>query len=148
MKANSHIRHITKAITWRVLGTLDTILLSWLITGNALTGVKIGLAEVVTKMVLYYFHERAWFKINLSKDGKVLASRKRHLAKTFTWRTVGTIDTMIISWVISGNPFTGLKIGFAELVTKMVLYYFHERLWYKIDFGLERRRERKLNKQQ
>lgn len=148
MKANSHIRHITKAVTWRVLGTLDTILLSWLITGNALTGVKIGMAEVVTKMLLYYFHERVWFKINLSKDGVVLESRKRHLAKTFTWRTVGTIDTMIISWIISGNPFTGLKIGFAELITKMLLYYFHERMWYKIDFGLERRRKRKLQEQE
>ena len=49
-----------------------------------------------------------------------------------------------ISWIISGNPFTGLKIGFAELITKMVLYYLHERAWYKIDFGLEKRRQRKL----
>ncbi|MEZ4779885.1 MAG: DUF2061 domain-containing protein [Flavobacteriaceae bacterium] len=139
MKANSHARHIVKAITWRALGTLDTILLSWLITGNAMTGVKIGFSEVITKMVLYYFHERIWFKINLSKSGKTLESRKRHLAKTVTWRAVGTTDTMIISWIISGNPFTGLKIGFAELITKMILYYLHERAWYRIDFGLQKR---------
>ncbi|MAL60277.1 MAG: hypothetical protein CMC14_09530 [Flavobacteriaceae bacterium] len=143
MRANSHARHIVKAITWRILGTLDTILLSWIITGNALTGLKIGFAEVITKMILYYFHERVWFKINLSKSGVVLESRKRHLAKTFTWRAVGTTDTMVISWIISGNPFIGLKIGFAELITKMILYYLHERAWYKIDFGLERRRLRK-----
>ena len=140
MRANSHTRHIVKAITWRILGTLDTILLSWIITGNALTGLKIGFAEVITKMILYYLHERVWFKINLSKSGVVLESRKRHIAKTFTWRAVGTTDTMIISWIISGNPFIGLKIGFAELITKMILYYLHERAWYKIDFGLERRR--------
>ena len=91
-------------------------------------------------MILYYLHERVWFKINLSKSGVVLESRKRHIAKTFTWRAVGTTDTMIISWIISGNPFIGLKIGFAELITKMILYYLHERAWYKIDFGLERRR--------
>ena len=145
MRANSHARHIVKAITWRALGTLDTILLSWLITGNALTGLKIGFAEVITKMILYYLHERVWFKINLSKGGVVLESRKRHIAKTFTWRAVGTTDTMIISWIISGNPFIGLKIGFAELITKMILYYLHERAWYKIDFGLERRRLRKEN---
>ena len=143
MRANSHARHIVKAITWRILGTLDTILLSWIITGNALTGLKIGFAEVITKMILYYFHERVWFKINLSKSGVVLESRKRHLAKTFTWRAVGTTDTMVISWIISGNPFIGLKIGFAELITKMILYYLHERAWCKIDFGLERRRLRK-----
>lgn len=143
MKGNSHLRHLLKATTWRVLGTLDTILLSWLITGNAMTGLKIGVSEVLTKMLLYYLHERVWFRINLGKDGNVLASRKRHIAKTVTWRAVGTTDTMIISWIISGNPFVGLKIGFAELITKMVLYYLHERAWYKIDFGLERRRKLK-----
>lgn len=70
-------------------------------------------------------------------------SRKRHIAKTLTWRVVGTIDTMILAWVISGDPMTGFKIGAAEVVTKMILYYFHERAWYKVNFGLDRRMERK-----
>lgn len=137
----SHKRHIAKSITWRLVGTLDTIVLSWIISGDPFVGLQIGMAEVVTKMFLYYLHERAWFKINLSKDGKILESRKRHIAKTFTWRLVGTMDTMIIAWIISGNPLTGLKIGFAEVVTKMLLYYFHERIWYKINFGLSERKK-------
>ncbi|EMQ95961.1 hypothetical protein D778_01851 [Xanthomarina gelatinilytica] len=137
----SHKRHIAKSITWRLVGTLDTIVLSWIISGDPFVGLQIGMAEVVTKMFLYYLHERAWFKINLSKDGKILESRKRHIAKTFTWRIVGTMDTMIIAWIISGNPLTGLKIGFAEVVTKMLLYYFHERIWYKINFGLSERKK-------
>ncbi|MDT0556634.1 DUF2061 domain-containing protein [Patiriisocius hiemis] len=137
MKDASHKRHIAKTVTWRIVGTLDTIILSWIITGDLLTGVKIGFAEVITKMVLYYLHERVWFKINLSKDGKILESRKRHLAKTFTWRGIGTLDTMALSWLATGNPLTGLKIGFAELITKMILYYLHERAWYKSKFGLK-----------
>ena len=140
MKDKSYKRHIAKTITWRVIATLDTILLSWLITGNPLTGLKIGIAEVFTKMILYFFHERIWFKINLSKDGKVLESRKRHIAKTITWRFIGTLDTMVIAWIISGNPLTGLKIGFAEVLTKMIIYYLHERVWYKSDYGLEQRK--------
>ena len=136
-------RHLLKTVSWRIVGTLDTIILSWIISGNPLTGLKIGFAEVITKMVLYYFHERAWFKINLSKDGEILESRKRHIAKTFTWRLIGTMDTMLLAWIISGNPMVGLKIGFAEVITKMALYYFHERLWYKIDFGVEDIRNRK-----
>jgi len=140
MKDKSYKRHIAKTVTWRVIATLDTILLSWLITGNPLTGLKIGIAEVFTKMILYFFHERIWFKINLSKDGKVLESRKRHIAKTITWRFIGTLDTMIIAWVISGNPLTGLKIGFAEVLTKMIIYYLHERVWYKSDYGLDQRK--------
>ena len=70
-------------------------------------------------------------------------SRKRHIAKTFTWRIVGTIDTMLLAWLISGNPMTGFKIGAAEVVTKMILYYIHERTWYKVNFGLDRKMERK-----
>ena len=140
MKDKSYKRHIAKTITWRLIATVDTILLSWLITGNPLTGLKIGIAEVFTKMILYFFHERVWFKINLSKDGKVLESRKRHISKTITWRLIGTLDTMIIAWVISGNPLTGLKIGIAEVLTKMIIYYLHERVWYKSDYGLVQRK--------
>ena len=55
----------------------------------------------------------------------------RHIIKTITWRVIGTIDTIIIAWIISGDPKTGLKIGGIELFTKMVLYYLHERFWFK-----------------
>lgn len=134
----SRKRHIAKTITWRLVGTVDTILISWFITGNPWSGLKIGMAEILTKMILYYFHERAWFNINLSRTGIVRESRKRHLAKTFTWRGIGTMDTMILAWIITGNPFTGLKIGFSELLTKIILYYLHERVWYRVDYGLER----------
>jgi uncharacterized membrane protein len=138
MKDQSRKRHFTKAITWRIVGTIDTILISWLISGNPLTGLKIGFTEVITKMVLYYFHERIWFKVNLSKDGKLLESRKRHIGKTITWRMVGTLDTIVISGIISGNPMTGLKIGLAEVLTKMIFYYIHERIWHKSKFGLKK----------
>lgn len=141
MKDKSYNRHIAKTITWRFVATLDTFLLSWLITGSPLTGLKIGLAEVLTKMALYFFHERVWFKINISKDGKVLESRKRHIVKAITWRVIGTVDTMILAWVISGNPLFGLKIGIAEVVTKMLLYYVHERIWYKFNYGLGQRKK-------
>jgi len=134
MKDISYKRHIAKTITWRIIGTLDTIVLSWLITGNPFTGMKIGFSEVITKMFLYYLHERTWFRVKVSN------SNKRHLFKTITWRIVGTLDTMLLAWIISGNPVIGMKIGFSEVITKMVLYYLHERTWYKINFGLEERR--------
>ena len=143
MKDSSHKRHIAKAITWRVVGTIDTILLSWFISGSPFTGLKIGFAEVVTKMALYYFHERVWFKVKLGVKKNGHDSKKRHLAKTISWRIIGTLDTMTLAWIISGNPLTGLKIGAAEVVTKMLLYYLHERAWYKIDFGLPNRSVKK-----
>ena len=137
MKKISQKRHIAKTISWRTVGTIDTIILSWIISGNPLAGLKIGFTEVITKMVLYYFHERIWSKIYVEN------SKKRHLIKTVTWRTIGTSDTILIAWIITGSAVIGLKIGIAEIITKMVLYYFHERAWYKIDFGLENRKEHK-----
>lgn len=56
------LRHILKTITWRIVGTIDTIVLSWLITGDFSLGLKIGSIEVITKMILYYLHERVWYK--------------------------------------------------------------------------------------
>ncbi len=71
----------------------------------------------------------------LFKDPSV----KRHLAKTITWRIVGTVDTMIIGWLITGDAITGIKIGGIELITKMILYYLHERIWFKMNLGLPHR---------
>jgi len=55
----------------------------------------------------------------------------RHLAKTITWRIVGSVDTILVSWFITGNLTVGLAIGGVEVFTKMILYFIHERLWYK-----------------
>lgn len=130
VKDQTYKRHLAKTITWRVVGTLDTILISWMVSGNPFTGLKIGFSEVFTKMLLYFLHERFWFNLSMPD------SKSRHLLKTLSWRAVGTADTIFISWIISGNPLTGLKIGLMEVVTKMMLYYFHERIWYKLNYGL------------
>ena len=56
---------------------------------------------------------------------------RRHIAKTITWRIIGTIDTIILSWLITGQLKMGLAIGGVEVITKIILYFFHERIWYK-----------------
>jgi len=65
-------------------------------------------------------------------------SRYRHLAKTITWRIVATTDTFLLAWLVTGQiNFAGMIAGF-EVATKMVLYYAHERVWYKyIKFGIK-----------
>lgn len=69
---------------------------------------------------------------------KTKVSVRRHILKTITWRIVGTIDTMIIGWLVSGDPMVGITIGSFEVFTKMILYFLHERAWYKVDFGVKR----------
>lgn len=59
----------------------------------------------------------------------------RSIAKTISWRVVGTADTIIISWLLTGQIKTALAIGGVELVTKMLLYFGHERIWDNINFG-------------
>jgi uncharacterized membrane protein len=56
-------RSLAKATSWRILGSLDTFLLSWLFTSDVKAAGAIATAEVLTKMVLYYVHERAWSRI-------------------------------------------------------------------------------------
>ena len=62
-------------------------------------------------------------------------TKLRSLLKTISWRLVGTLDTMALGWFITGDPLLGLKIGALELFTKMILYYFHERLWLQSKYG-------------
>jgi|TARA_B100001094_G_scaffold53661_1_gene49214 uncharacterized membrane protein len=67
-----------------------------------------------------------------------MVARKRHILKTISWRVIGTLDTMILSWIITGSLKIGVAIGGVEVITKMILYYFHERAWYKYSkFGVK-----------
>ncbi len=60
----------------------------------------------------------------------------RHILKTISWRIVGTMDTMVVSYIITGSIKIGMAIGGFEVFTKMILYYFHERIWFKyVRFG-------------
>ena len=66
-KSDTHTRSIVKAISWRTIGTIDTFILSWFITGEIKLAAAIGGSEVITKMVLYWLHERGWNKIKWGK---------------------------------------------------------------------------------
>jgi len=69
-----------------------------------------------------------------------MVSYKRHIAKTVSWRIIGTLDTMLLSALITGSWEIGLTIGGVEVFTKMILYFFHERLWYRFSkFGVEKK---------
>ncbi|MFD2099363.1 DUF2061 domain-containing protein [Flagellimonas iocasae] len=85
---------------------------------------------IADQLVVNNKEERATFE----KD-KASESPKRSIAKSISWRIVGTIDTIIISWIVTGTLSLAFSIGLVELVTKMVLYFFHERVWNGIKWG-------------
>ena len=113
---NTVKRHLLKSISWRIIGTIDTFLLVYILTGSISFGLGILFSDFFSKLLLYYFHERIWF------FSKIRNANKRHLVKTFSWRAVGSLTTLIVAWIVTGNPLTGFKIGFAETLTKMILY--------------------------
>jgi uncharacterized membrane protein len=67
---DSHARSLLKAISWRITGSMDTFVLGLLFTRNVTVAGSIAIAEMATKMVLFYFHERAWLAIGRNRKGQ------------------------------------------------------------------------------
>lgn len=68
-----------------------------------------------------------------------IENKKRSILKAISWRAVATIDTIIIAYFITGTFEIALSIGAIEVVTKMVIYYFHERIWNKVNYGRKKK---------
>ena len=140
-------RHIAKAITWRIIGTIDTWLISYILvyyigdTPEKATEAASYIAglELITKTILYYFHERTWSRLSFG-----LTPRVRHIIKTVSWRLIGAIDTILLVFVVyfflfgktEGAAEIAVSMFSIEIVTKMVLYYLHERVWYTSHWGV------------
>jgi uncharacterized membrane protein len=67
MVKDKHWRSLVKGVSWRITGTIDTILISWLVTRKLSLAFSIGFIEVFTKVGLYYFHERIWENVSLGR---------------------------------------------------------------------------------
>ncbi len=65
--ADKHYRSVVKAISWRATGTCDTIVISYLVTGQAKWAFSIGFVELFTKIFLYYLHERVWERLSFGR---------------------------------------------------------------------------------
>lgn len=59
-KKETHLRSILKSVSWRILATITTIVLVYLFTKSAELAFSIGAIEIISKMIIFYFHERIW----------------------------------------------------------------------------------------
>ncbi len=82
-RADRPVKSLLKSVSWRIVGTLDTMVISFFITGRISLALSIGSVEVITKTILYYFHERLWahihrinYKIWLRSNGKQFEIRR------------------------------------------------------------------------
>lgn len=85
------------------------------------------------------FLDYLWINKNTHKSNREsegLQERpERSILKSITWRIVGTADTVIISWIVTGALTLAFSIGFVELLSKMLLYFIHERIWNRVRWG-------------
>ncbi len=151
-------RSAVKAVSWRIVGTFDTLVLSWLVItyigplfgredthGDALQAAAyIAVTEVATKMVLYFLHERGWARIHWGVSTENSGRKEtgwRSTIKTATWRIIASLDTTLLAWIFTGNLGTAVSIGGLEVITKLILYFFHERAWSRIQYGTGKEQE-------
>lgn len=133
-------RHILKTITWRIIATGTTFLLTIFFFREDPNATEkagwVALFETSIKMVLYYYHERVWFKAALK-----IKSAIRHLMKTITWRVIASLTTFIIAFIIFREDSNAMEkatgIAIIESILKMLFYYLHERAWHATKYGLE-----------
>ena len=135
-------RSVVKALTWRVIASLDTTVIAYFVTGGDIKkALAIGGFEVITKMVIYFFHERAWNKIKWGKriedlpGVKTADTKRRSVVKATTWRVLGTLDTFILASIFTKSVKHASSIAIIEVFTKPVLYFLHERFWNSVFWG-------------
>src|SRR5437899_778701 len=118
-----HHRSLAKAISWRLAGSLDTLVLSYLVTRSFLLAGSI--AETITKIVLYYIHERAWtivrwgkgsqkhrafreFRVHLrawaAQSAAAVAEFAAHLLHLFSPAKWGVIGSFLVCFAIVLTP--------------------------------------------
>lgn len=129
VKKESHIRSIVKGISWRIVGTTDTIIIATFITHDFHKAFSIGAVELLTKVFLFYLHERVWMRIPLKNF------HLKSLIKGIVWRGVAFGDTFMISYFVTHSSFNATSIAGIELFTKIPVFYLHERLWRNIKWG-------------
>ncbi len=59
----------------------------------------------------------------------------RSLAKAVSWRATGSLDTFVVAFVVTGSPKIAGSVAVTEILTKILIYYFHERVWAWIPWG-------------
>jgi uncharacterized membrane protein len=147
-KGETHQRSVIKALTWRVLATLDTTIISYFLTGNIVIAISIGVFETIAKIFIYFIHERAWNYVKWGKrvfdldKTKTEDTKKRSISKAVTWSILGAFITIAIAYILTVPIKTAISIGIIEIFTRLIIYFLHERVWNKVIWGKEKKNKK------
>ncbi len=139
MKATKY-RSISKTISYRIVGFIDTYLISFFVISyssenfDLTSPFYVAFIALILKTITYYFHERVW---NLYKYGRLNEKviRLRSFFKALTWRFAASTITFISAIHITSNLEWTKSIVIYEIINGILIYYFHERVWNKIQWG-------------
>ena len=130
-------RHALKSITWRIVGTADTIIISRFITGSWVAGLSIGGIELITKMLLYFLHERAWrFIIKKRIMNSELKKARNKMVKlwlmTFAIHLICFLIGYSLADAVDMPLFAILHFAWFVIYTVIFLIgFFKPKLWIK-----------------
>ena len=77
----AHSRSFIKAVTWRILGSIDTFIISYFVTGKLIFAMSIASVETVTKIILFYGHERVWAAVPWGRADKIAVGEAAPVAQ-------------------------------------------------------------------
>lgn len=136
----THKRSIAKAVSWRIVGTASLALVVYFFTDKPFLSLGISVIDIISNLILYYFHERIWDRIDWGRsflESFFHATKKRILAKTLTWRLIATLYLLIVIFALTKKLLFSANVVLIDASLNIIEYYGHEWIWDQIKWGRE-----------
>ena len=133
-------RSLIKSISYRVIGFVNTFLISFLVINDGVNdktikySLYLALLVLIIKAITYYFHERFWNIFDFGRLNKTV-SKMRSILKALTWRIAASTITLISATLITSNLDWTKSIVIYEFINGILIYYVHERIWNRLNWG-------------
>ena len=133
-------RSLIKSISYRVIGFVNTFLISFLVINDGVNektikySLYLALLVLIIKAITYYLHERFWNIFDFGRLNKT-ASKMRSILKALTWRIAASTITLISAILITSNLEWTKSIVIYEFINGILIYYVHERIWNRLNWG-------------
>lgn len=132
-------RSFLKAFTWRIIGTLSLMAVTYFFTRQLHLSAALGAIDVFSNIILYVIHERVWEAVSWGRsfwDNLSFADTyQRSIAKTISWRILASSYLILVAYLLTGKVFVSVSISLTDFVLNLIEYYIHERGWNKIKLG-------------
>ncbi len=133
-------RSLLKSISYRVIGFVNTFLISFFVINDGVNentfkySFYLAFLVLIIKTITYYLHERFWNILDFGRLNKTV-KKIRSFLKTLTWRIAASTITFISAILITSNLDWTKSIVIYEFMNGILIYYIHERIWNRVDWG-------------